>query len=81
MSKQMKHITVGDCGCSVLQTQHGPLTETKMLYCPKHTAADVALAACAAFEEAWEKSRQLEKTDQALAMAKKARAISEGRGE
>ena len=36
------------------------------------TAAPDLLAACKAFVEAWEKSLQLEKTDVALRMAKKA---------
>ena len=71
------------CGCKVneIRVDNFKRNDYEIVYCPKHAAADAALAACAAFEEAWEKSLQLEKTDRALAMAKKARTISEGREE
>jgi len=34
-----REITVGDCGCRILQTTNGVLTATGMRYCPKHKAA------------------------------------------
>ena len=59
-----REITVGDCGCRILQTTNGAQTATGMYYCPKHSAADamyealefakteaVAITQC---DEAWE---------------------------